>query len=181
MTKTQETDHLMRSPANAGHLARSIAQLRRAEREWAWLLETLGMDACQAALASIKGVQRRPDPQHIARKLGVTIPEHVSAEPLRGVMLARASSPPKARADAAYSNSLRALIRAHRGCLARTLVRAAIAVGVSVWLARMLISRAECQKVRAAISALDEALDAPPAPNPPLAKLLKRTPLWKKR
>lgn len=52
----------------------------RAEREWAYIIERVGIEAAQNALESLTG-QQRPYPVNIARKLGLKLPTHVS-EPL---------------------------------------------------------------------------------------------------
>lgn len=52
----------------------------RAVREWAWLVERFGIDACQAALNGLPG-GRRPYPLNVARQLGVTLPDGLEAAP----------------------------------------------------------------------------------------------------
>lgn len=52
----------------------------RAVREWAWLVERFGIDACQTALNGLPG-GRRPYPLNVARQLGVTLPEGLEIAP----------------------------------------------------------------------------------------------------
>lgn len=52
----------------------------RAQREWAWLVERFGRDACQRAIAELQGGQRA-FPLNIARRLGATLPEDLAAAP----------------------------------------------------------------------------------------------------
>lgn len=52
----------------------------RAVREWAWLVERFGMEACQAALDGLPG-SRRPYPLNVARQLGVTLPDGLETAP----------------------------------------------------------------------------------------------------
>lgn len=50
----------------------------RGKREWEWIVGKVGLDAAQNAIQALSGNQR-PYPLNIARKLGLKLPEHLSA------------------------------------------------------------------------------------------------------
>lgn len=52
----------------------------RARREWAYIVERVGLEAANRALEAISGGQR-PYPLNVARKLGLSLPEDLAAPP----------------------------------------------------------------------------------------------------